>query len=891
MKPYPAQYESDVVVKDGSTLYLRPMKTADEGAVLDFFRRLTPESLHYRFFTTPRLDLSTASYLTDIDYENRFALVGETGGHVVAAAHYYRNEDAPDRAEVAFAIADVLQGRGIGTRMLEQLAVAARGNGIAWFDAYVLCGNSRMLDVFVNSGYEVQQRLEGGVFHVVLSLESTAAFEEKATYRSRQAAVASMNVFFEPKVVAVVGAARRRGQIGSEIFHNLRATGFCGTVIPVNPNATSVDGVKTYARVMDVPTDVDLAVVVVSADNVMSAVDDCLSKGVRGLVVISAGFSEVGAEGRRREAMLLDSVRNAGIRMIGPNCMGLLNTAADVRLNATFSPSYPPAGRVAMSTQSGALGLAILDYARRLNIGFSTFVSVGNQADVSSNDLIQYWAEDPNTDVILLYVESFGDPAQFSTIARSVCRQKPIVAVKAGRSRAGARAASSHTGALATSDAVVDALFRQTGVMRTDTLEELFDVAALAGHQPVPKGRRVAILTNAGGPGILAADACEARGLELPPLSDTTVTELRSFLPAAASVANPVDMLASAPAEHYRRAMRLMLNDANIDSLLVIFVPPLVTDPVAVAGVVVETTRESHGKPVLATFMSAQGAPPMLAPIPCYVFPESAATALARYAAYGEWRSRPPGSVPHFADVDRAAARAITASVLERGGGWVLPGEAQQLLGVFGIPVAKALTAASLSDTLAAAREIGFPVAIKAIGPTILHKTDVGGVKLNLMDVGAAEDAYHDLSRRLGSAMTLALVQQMVPGGVEVMIGTHYDQTFGPLVLYGSGGTLVEVLADVAFRIHPLADRDAAEMLEQVKGTALLRGYRGTPRADETALRETILRVSALLEACPEVQEMDINPLKVLEKGVVAVDVRLRVEPRPARPVSRRISY
>ena len=595
------QYESDVVLRDGTTLHLRPVRAEDRPRLLEFYRKLSSESLYYRFFTVATLEGEKLESMLAIDYRRQFALVGDLRGRIVAVAGYARVPEASDRAEVSFAIADALQGRGIGTRLLERLGEVARDQGIRTFEAYVLGENRRMIEVFLDSGYEVSRRLEGGVFHVALSLETTDTYQERSAARAQQAATASMRLLFEPKVVAVVGASRTRGKIGAEIFHNLRATPFQGTVVPVNPDATPIDGVTAYARVSTIPFDVDLAVLVVPAAQVLEVVDDCVGKGVKALVIISAGFSEIGARGRALEAAVVERIRSAGIRLIGPNCMGIINTDPAVRLNATFSPIYPSPGRVAMLSQSGALGLAILDYATQLNLGISTFVSVGNKADVSGNDLIQYWAEDPRTSVILLYLESFGYPKKFAEIARRVARTKPIVAVKAGRSTAGARAASSHTGALATSDAMVDALFRQAGVIRTNTYEELFDVALLLANQPAPRGPRVAILTNAGGPGILAADACEASGLELPALSDPTVAELRTFLPAEASVANPVDMIASATADRYRRALRLLLADDQVDSVLVLFIPPVLSQAEAVAHAMVDGASGDHGKPVVGS--------------------------------------------------------------------------------------------------------------------------------------------------------------------------------------------------------------------------------------------------------------------------------------------------
>ena len=889
--PYPAHEERDVVLRSGATARLRPIRPADAPALLRFYKGLSPNSLYFRFFSVPAIDAAKTDDFCRIDYDNVMALVCEAGGTIVAIAQYFRFPKHRERAEVAFTVDDALQGQGIGTRLLERLAEIAREHGITSFEAEVLGDNRRMLDVFSNCGFETtERRIDVGVEKVVLMLAPTRVYERRAAERSEKAASASMKLLFEPRVVAVIGAARERGKIGAEIFHNLVSSGFRGKAIPINPNAGKVLGVPAYARLADVPGEVDLAVIAIPAEKVEAAVDECVAKGVKAIVVITAGFSETGEEGRRREVALLEKVRRAGMRMVGPNCMGHLNTDPKVSLNTTFSPVYPPAGNVALSSQSGALGLALLEHASRLNLGISSFVSVGNKADVSGNDLIQYWAEDPRTDVILLYLESFGNPVRFSRIARRVARTKPIVAVKSGRSAAGARAASSHTGALAQSDTVVDALFRQAGVIRTRTLEELFDVAALLSHQPIPRGRRVAILTNAGGPGILAADVCEDQGLTLPALSAATAKKLRAVLPAAASVANPVDMIASATPEHYRKCLALLLADENVDSVIVIFIPPIATEPDAIASAIVAGAKGKSGKTVISTFMSAKGAPPTLAPIPAYPFPESAALALARAASYGEWRNAPEGRVPTLTGIDAVAARAVIEPAISRNG-WLDPLETQSLLRAFGIAAAETRMASDEAGAVKAADALGYPVVLKAVGPAIVHRTDVGGVKLGLADPAAVGAAYRELSSRLEDGMTGALLQKMVRGGVEVMVGVSQDPIFGPLIAYGSGGTLVELMADVAFRLHPLTDRDVAAMLEEVRGTALLRGFRGAPRADEAALADLILRVSVLVEACPEVREMDLNPVKVLPEGVCVVDARIRVGRRPVPPPSRRIAY
>jgi acetyl coenzyme A synthetase (ADP forming)-like protein len=697
-----------------------------------------------------------------------------------------------------------------------------------------------------------------------------------AASEPRAVAAASMRTFFEPRTVAVVGANRQRGRIGSEILHNLRAAGFTGRVIPVHPDALDVQGLRAYPRVSDIPDTVDLAIVVVPCARVLETVDDCLRQGVRALCVISAGFGETGAEGRERERALVERVRAAGARLVGPNCMGLLNTDPAVRLNATFSPVYPPAGCVAMSTQSGALGLAILDHARRLGLGISSFVSVGNRADVSSNDLLEYWERDPQTRVVLLYLESFGNPTKFSRIARRVSRVKPIVAMKAGRSAAGARAASSHTGGLATSDAVVDALFHQAGIIRTRTLAELFDVAVLLAHQPIPRGRRVAILTNAGGPGILAADACDASGLEVVTLSEQTRAELRAVLPAAASVANPVDMLASAPAEHYRRALATLLRDEQVDSVLTIFIPPLVTTPDDVAAAIADAARDGT-KPVLGVFMRAEGGPASLAAIPCYAFPESAAEALARVTRYGEWRHTPMDVPPHFEDLETAAARRVIDEAVGRGGGWLSADETEALLAAARIPTVRSRRVSDASEAASAAVGLGFPVALKAVGPTLLHKTERHAVHLHLANEEAVRAAADDLQQRFREELTGMVVQPMVTGGVEMLVGAVHDPVFGPLIACGTGGVFVELLGDMVFRLNPVTGTDVAAMIDELKGARLLRGYRGLPPADEGALREILLRISTLLVLCPEIHELDLNPVTVLASGACVLDARARV--------------
>jgi acetyl coenzyme A synthetase (ADP forming)-like protein len=889
---YPAHLESDVVLRNGRTLRIRPVRPDDAAGLMRMFGNLSTESLYSRFFDLRTAEEALRYSPVDVDYDRDFGVVGQVGEDIIAVAHYFAFPRRPNTAECAFTIADRYHGCGIGTKLLEKLAEVARTRGITQFEAEVLPENQRMLDVFLCSGFDATSRSSEGSVHVTFPIELTEASANVYAERSQKAAFASMKPIFAPQSIAVVGASRTRGQLGTEVLHNLRNTGFRGSLYAVNPNATEIDLIPCFPSVCSIEGPVDLAVIAVPAKHVEAVVDDCVAKGVRALVVITAGFGETGAAGREAELRIVEKVRAAGIRMVGPNCMGVINTDAKVRMHATFSSVFPPSGNVAMSSQSGALGLAILDYARSIGIGFSTFISVGNKADVSGNDLIQYWAEDPNTDVMLLYLESFGNPRKFGEIARRVGRKKPIVAVKAGRSASGARAASSHTGALAQSDAIVRDLFKQAGVIRTDTLEELFDIASLLANQPLPIGRRVAIMTNAGGPGILAADACEAAGLTLSPLSDETTEALRAFLPSAASVGNPIDMIASATPDQYARTLKLLLADPNVDSVLIIYIPVLPTDAEVVARRIREVANEPHGdKTLVATYMAAAGAPGLLAPVPSFAFPERAVNALARATLYAEWRRRPIGSVKKLDDVDVDQLRAIVDRKVAAGGGWLDPLDTIAMLHAARIPSALAESVTSVFDAVQAAMRMGFPVVVKALGPSLLHKTEAGAVKLNLQDEREVREAYLELESRLGDAMTGALVQQMVPGGVEVMLGATQDPTFGHVVAFGAGGTLVEVLSDVAFRIHPLSDVDAEDMVAEVRTARLLRGVRGAKPADVATLHDILMRLSALIEICPEIRELDINPLKVLEQGAIVVDARVRLEAIVPAPPSRRVTY
>ncbi|HKP85246.1 MAG TPA: GNAT family N-acetyltransferase [Blastocatellia bacterium] len=892
--------EGDVVLRDGSTVHVRPIRPDDELALLDLFRSLSEQSRWLRFFSPVKDLILTAEARREatVDYCHTFGLVA-TGpedrmvGHALYAVLNAEAAKGGLHAEVAFAVTDDFQGRGLGTILLGQLAEIASKNGITVFEAEVLSANHRMIEVFRQSGFHVEVTVEAGQLHVTFPTELTAGAIERFDQRERIAAARALKLFFNPQAVAVIGASRDRDSIGGVIFQNLLSYGFQGPVFPVNPSAEVVQSVPAYPTVEAIPQPVDLAVIVVPAAGVIKAAEQCARKGVHALVVISAEFAEMGGEGHARQAELLRICRAAGMRLIGPNCMGIINTDPAVRLDATFARPIPPTGRVGFSSQSGALGLAIIEYARRLGLGLSTFVSVGNKADISGNDLLRYWEEDPNTDVILLYLESFGKPKKFSKIARRVGRKKPIVAVKSGRFAAGARATSSHTGALlAASDITVDALFRQAGVIRTDTLEELFDVASLLANQPLPKGRRVGILTNGGGPAILCADACEARNLEVPVLESSTQARLREFLPAGASATNPVDLIASATAEDYHRAISVMAGDPNLDALIVIFIPPLATKAEDAGRAIAEAVREmNRSKPVMAVFMSERGMPDELraagVSIPSYTFPENAAMALSHVARYGEWREHAENLPPRFDDLRGDEAAAIVANALTRGDGWLTGEETLALLSCYGLPLVRQRVVTSAEEAGAAAEEFGCEVVLKAIAPGLLHKTEMRAVQLNLKGAEQVRVAANEMAERLGARGQLPtgfVVQQQITGGIEMLVGVVHDPQFGPVVACGVGGVQVELMRDVSIRLTPLTLEDASEMIRGLKSYPLLDGFRGGPRHDVVALEEGLLRVSAMVEDLPQIAELDLNPFVVREKGAVILDARVRVvnvEPPP----------
>jgi len=887
---HPLHEARDVVLRDGSTVKVRPIEPDDEERLLDFFRSLSEESRWLRFFSfiKDKLLAAEAHREATVDQMRTFGLLAMTGGNDRVVGHALCSAVEEDRGDAAFAVADDYQGRGLGTILLGQLAQVAASNGIRVLEADVLASNHKMVGVFRRSGFPIKVSVTTGQLHVTFPTSLTAEAINQFEEREQVSAVNALNLFLSPHSVAVIGASRNRGTIGGEVFHNLLNYEFAGPVYPVNPGAEVIQSVLAYPSVEAIPGPVDLAVIAVPGAHVLEVAEQCGRKGVRALVVISAGFAETGEDGRARQDELLRICRLTGMRLIGPNCMGIINTDPSVRLDATFAPHVPLAGRVAFFSQSGALGLAIIDYANSLGLGISSFISIGNKADISGNDLLSYWESDPGTDLILLYLESFGNPKKFSRLARRIGRTKPIIVVKSGRSAAGARAASSHTGALlAASDITVDALFRQAGVIRTDTLEELFDVASLLANQPVPKGSRIGIVTNAGGPAILCADACEGEGLTVPMLDAKSKAALREFLPAEASVTNPVDMIASATADDYERAIKVVAADPNVDALVVIFTPPLVTRAEDVARAIVDAVRACEScKPVVTVFLSARGVPGELRTtnlrIPSFAFPEAAATALARVAHYGEWREKPQPAPPQFDNLRRDEAAAIVATALERNDGWLTVEETAKLLDCYGLPLVEQRVIATAEEAGTAAEEMGGEIALKAVAAGLLHKTEAGAVRLHLNGREQVTEAAREMTARLaerGQSPAAFVVQRMISGGVEMIVGIAHDPQFGPVVACGAGGVLVELMRDVSVRLTPLAQDDAGEMIRSLKTYPLLTGFRGSTPCDTAALQDGLLRVSAMVEDLPQIAELDCNPFLVLERGAVILDARVRVAP------------
>jgi acyl-CoA synthetase (NDP forming)/RimJ/RimL family protein N-acetyltransferase len=867
----------DAVLSNGGLVHLRPVTPDDLAGLRDLHDHASDRSMYLRYFALNR-EASEQHLRTLVEPTNRpgRALVACIGDTIVGVAAYERMHR--ESAEVALLVADAQQHEGIGTLLLEHLADAARVEGIRTFVAEVLTQNSPMIGVFRHLGYAPEMHFDGGDIHVAFDLVVTPAVISAMDHREAQADAASLGPMLAPRSVAVIGASPRAGSVGGELLANILKGGYPGTVYVVNPHHDEVLGVPAVRTPADLPVAPDLAVVAVPASGVLDVVRACGERGTRGLVLITSGFGETGPDGRVLQAEVVALARRYGMRLIGPNCLGLLNTDPAVRLNATFAAMPMQSGHLGLISQSGALGIAVLAAAQDCGLAPSQFVSVGNKADVSGNDLLLAWEHDERTRVIALYLESFGNPRKFARIARRVAARKPVIAIKAGRSNAGKRAGTSHTAAAAASDVVVDALFTQAGVLRVGTMQQMLDAARVLSEQPLATGPRLAIVGNSGGPGILAADAAESAGLTVVELPAETRRLLEAAVPAIASSQNPVDLGAGARADRVGQAIDILLQAAEVDSVLAVFTDTAVSVPEDVMDRIALSAAKG-GKPVVA---SRVGAPASSLPmagtaysLPVFTFPEAAAEALAVAHRYARIKAVTPAPLARPAGIDDERGRAIVTAALAAGIEWLSPEDAIALLTAYGLPICPQRVVSTTADAVTAATELGYPLAVKLAGGGT-HKTDLGGVRLGVSDEAALITAVTDLQLLQGGWPSI-LLQPMAKPGVEVIVGAIQDQSVGPVVMLGMGGVLSDLIADRTFRLAPLGPVDAEAMLGDLRLARLLDGYRGGVVVSHAAVADVVVRVAELAADLPEVAELDLNPLICNADGLLAVDARIRL--------------
>jgi acyl-CoA synthetase (NDP forming)/GNAT superfamily N-acetyltransferase len=896
----------DVLTADGGIVRIRPVAASDAPALATLYSRSSPSSLRMRFFAVPgpRAIADEVARLCRPPDADHAALLAEQAGTVLGVASYERMPADARRAEFAVFVAEAHHGRGIGTLLLEHLAPLARQHGLTELVGEVMPGNAAMLRVASDLSGHVWSRLDDGLVDVGIATAGSAEVQAAVEIRERVAERASLRPLLAPRVVAVVGAGRAPGGVGHETLKAIVEYGFTGTVYAVNPHATVVAGVPAYPRLSDVPDPVDLAVVAVPAPAVPGVLADAGAAGVRAAVVLSCGFEATDADGRAARARLVRLARAHGIRLVGPNCLGVLNTDPKVRLAATFAPvlpraALPSAGGLAVASQSGAVGIAVLDHAARAHCGISSFVSMGDKLDVSGNDLLAYWFDDPTTQAVALYLESFGNPRKFARMVRALARRKPVLAVFSGRSPAGQRAGASHTAAAAAPAATVDALFAQAGVIRTNHLGELLDTARMVTGQPLPGGNRLAILGNAGGVNVLAADAAAAAGLVVPEASARLRQAVAQKLPTAAGTGNPVDLGPGAPPAAFARALDLLASSGEADAVLVVAAATRVTDIGATLTALGAAADRWDTVPVAVVVLGSPGGPTTVGSrrAPVFDLPEQAVRALGHAAGYAAWLREPLGSRPELSGVDTAAARAVVDRVLARStdvaisDGWQPYENVCRILSAYGIPMVSGSTAAGEDEAVAAAERLGYPVAVKAADPALVHKSDVGGVRLGLADAGAVRAAYRAVAAVDGPDV---LVQAMATGPgrgaaagdrtVELIAGVVHDKLFGSLVMLGAGGVHTELFGDRTLRLVPVTDLDAGRMWRSLRAAPLLTGYRGSPPVDTAAVEDLVLRLGRLAEELPEVAELDLNPVLAGPGGVIAVDVKLRLAAVDAEP-------
>lgn len=894
---YPSEWEFDGLLRNGEAVVVRPIQPGDAPALVGLRAKVSPGTDQHELLANPTLSLAEAARFSEVDYDTRMAFVAIVSDELVGLASYDRLDTRVLAAEASFIVAGARRGHGVTTLLFESLAEYARTTGILRFTTEVRAQNAALLALFAATGLHCTRHDGPVTLRVEIDLRPTGAYRASCDQREAMAEVASIAAILRPGSVAVVGAGRHPGNTGHQVVQSLLAGDFSGTVYPVNPSARAVSGVPAFPALLSVPEPVDLAIVAVPAKAVPGVIEEAASIGVRAVTIITAGFGETGRSGAAVETEMLGVARRHGMRIVGPNCLGVINTDPGIRMNATFAPLDPLPGRLALVSQSGAVGVVLGEQTRAAGLGLSAFVSVGNKLDVSPNDLLCFFENDARTSVIALYLESLGNPRKFARIARRVGATKPIVALKAGRTTAGARGARSHTAAAATPEVTVAALLQSAGVIKVDRLEELLDVSAILLAAPLPAGRRVALVGNSGGPLILAADACEGGELTVPELPDATQQALGEVLVPAAATANPVDLTADGTAEMLQKALEIVVHDDAIDAVIVVIVEAPAISAVASRETVAHVARDAV-KPVIicsvevGTPAGTSGAVDV-AEVPS---PERVAAALGHVCRYAEWRQRPlfstaePEEPSDLPAINEIVAATLAASAT---GGWLELDQGARLLEACGVPVLPTRGAATAEEAAAAAAAVGFPVVLKARSGNIVHKTDVGAVALNLDSSEAVRAAYQTMESRLGPQMGGAVIQPMAAPGVEAIVGLASDPEFGPVVMVGLGGVMTDLLRDRAFAVPPLGPGVADAMVASLRAAPLLDGYRGTPKVDRQALVTALEQIAYVAEEVPELAELDLNPILVSPAGALVVDCKVRLAlrqpgPGPLFPALRR---
>ncbi|MDQ1034470.1 acyl-CoA synthetase (NDP forming)/GNAT superfamily N-acetyltransferase [Streptomyces sp. V3I8] len=910
------------LLADGTTVCIRPVVRGDHDQLRGLYEEMSPDNLRLRFFGASRRSAEMAAGRACAPSRPGYrALLAETQGRVIGLAEY-DTAGGGDAAEISVAVADGLHHRGIGTLLVEHLVSAARAEGIATFTADALSENHEVLRLFADLGLRTARRFEGPEVRCTVELTEDDAYLTAVEARGRAADVASLEPLLRPDAVAVVGAGRKAGSVGRAVLHHLRQGGFTRRLFAVNPAATSILGVPSYPSISALPVTPDLAVVAVPAAAVPATAEECGKAGVRALLVVSAGL------GRAQARALTAACRTYGMRLVGPNCLGVSNTETDVRLDATFAAGHPRPGTAGVAVQSGGVGIALLDGLSRLGIGVSSFASLGDKYDVSGNDMLQWWESDGRTDLALLHLESFGNPRSFSRTARRVTRRMPLLTVDAGRTDAGRRAAASHTAAAATRTMTRQALFTQAGITATHSVAELLEAAALMHSQPLPAGTRVAIVTNAGGAGVLAADACAEAGLALPPFTPETAGDLLAVLPEGAAVGNPVDATAVVTEEQLRTCVQRLTRSPGVDAVLLALVPTAVAaatgddliraltrppapaptpdpipKPVPAPDPIPNGEAAIPGpwaRPVVAVRLE-QDLPVKLLPtpgggtVPSYAEPQAAARALAHAARRATWLSRPASTIPDLDGIDTQRAHRVAEDFLAAhpDGGWLDPRTCAELLACYGIPQLRWAWAETEDDAVAAAERLRGPdgrVVMKAHWPGLLHKSEQGAVHLDLQGDSQVRAAFRDLETRFAGLLTGVVVQPLAARGTELFAGVVQDEVFGPLVLFGLGGTATEVLADHAARLAPLTDRDVHDLITAPRCAPLLFGAHGSRPVDLEGLEQVLLRLSRMAGDLPQLAEADFNPVLATPGAVCVLDARVRLLPRRSQdPYLRRL--